>query len=97
MWFQTQEHTSRKENFSWGSVRSIEANDHSHSVAIQPEVWSDIKDVSSGKKQNSSFKDETGRFWNIVKHESDGVVLSTIPMHGQFKHHLTSKEISTLD
>lgn len=87
----------KKEKYSWGTFRNLEAKDHSHSVPIHPEHWNEIKGVHSGKKPKGSFKDETGKHWNVERHPEGGVGIHHQSSNGNFKHHLSEDHMKDLD
>lgn len=87
--------TVRQRDHHWGTMRNIDT--HEHSIPVHPEHYERIKNVHEGHKQNESFKDETGKEWNISKHPEGGVRLQHESSRGKFDTHVTSEHMKQLE
>lgn len=89
--------TVQAKDYHWGTMRTIKPSERgSGTVPVHPEHWDEMKAVHEGKKEKSSFKDETGKTWNVEKHPEGGVNLKHHSIHGKFEHHVDHEKMQLL-
>ncbi len=93
----TKGHTTvRRKQYSWGTMRHLQPHNESAAnpkVPVHPEHWKEIARVHAGEKPSSSFKDETGKKWDVNRHAEGGVAVTHNSIMGRYAHHVKGEDI----
>lgn len=89
--------TVRSKKYSWGSMRHLVNRHKGHENPVHPQHWKEMQDVHSGKKESSSYKDETGKNWSVKRHPEGGVQVSHSSIAGKFEHHVKKEDLDSKD